>query len=217
MTSVTLTFDNGPTPGVTERVLDILSERDLPAAFFMIGRQLLQDGGPQVLREVAAAGHVVGNHSLTHSVALGDKPDAAYAEREIGETFGLLGEFAHPNRFFRPFGNFGLVGPHLLSESAVDHLLRERCTTVLWHSVPHDWDDPDGWVERLLTDVQRQDHTVAVLHDIEGACLPRLDELLDRLAEQGTQFGTAFPDDIVLTREGHRVNLLPSYVSGGAQ
>jgi hypothetical protein len=73
---------------------------------------------------------------------------------------------------------------------------------VLWNSVPHDWDDPDGWVERALADVRRHDHSVVVLHDTPGACLDRLPELLDRLGDLGVRYEQAFPDACVPVRCG---------------
>jgi hypothetical protein len=80
---LSLTFDNGPTPGITERILEVLARHGLRVTFFVIGEKLRDKAAAGLLAEMAAAGHWIGNHSLTHSVALGDRPDAAYAHAAI--------------------------------------------------------------------------------------------------------------------------------------
>ncbi|CAB3807652.1 Peptidoglycan-N-acetylglucosamine deacetylase [Pararobbsia alpina] len=213
MKKVTLTFDNGPTPGITDKVLDILARKNLKSTFMMVGRNLEDPSAASLLENIHAAGHWIGNHSYTHSVAFGERQDGEYVEAEIGKTQQLLGKYVHPSRFFRPFGNDGQVGPHLLSEAALSYLLRHRYTGVLWNSVPHDWDDQAGWVERCLADVSRQDWTVSVLHDIAHAALPRLPELLDRLGDSGVTITQDFPDEVILMRDGSPVSLPDSYIA----
>lgn len=61
---VALTFDDGPTPGQTERVLAVLAEHGVPASFFCIGRNVSE--APQLLAEVAKAGHLIANHTYDH-------------------------------------------------------------------------------------------------------------------------------------------------------
>jgi peptidoglycan-N-acetylglucosamine deacetylase len=216
MKKVTLTFDNGPTPGITERILAILAERGIQSTFFVVGERLKIPEAAALLDHIVAAGHWVGNHSLTHSVAFGESTERGYAAREISETQALIGKYGEPARLFRPFGNFGKLGPHLLNEEALAYLLAHEFTCVAWNSVPHDWDDQAHWVERCLADVARQDWTVVVLHDIENAALARLPELLDRLAQQQVEIVQRFPEDVVLARDGHTVSLLPDYVAGRA-
>src|SRR3954453_9403557 len=73
---LTLTFDNGPTPGITDRVLDVLAERRVPATFFVVGPQLRAEGGRELTRRAVEDGHRVGHHTTTHSVLLGVARDA---------------------------------------------------------------------------------------------------------------------------------------------
>src|SRR6267143_703029 len=65
--AVALTFDDGPTAD-TQRILDILAERNVCATFFMIGRHV--EDLPQTARRVAAEGHEIGNHSYSHPIYL---------------------------------------------------------------------------------------------------------------------------------------------------
>jgi peptidoglycan/xylan/chitin deacetylase (PgdA/CDA1 family) len=214
MKRITLTFDNGPTPGITESILAILAERGIQATFFVLGSRIGDPAGAALLDKIVAHGHWVGNHSFTHSVAFGDSAEPGYAIREIGDTQTLITRHGLSERLFRPFGNFGVLGPHLLSEEALAYLMVNRFTCIAWNSVPHDWDDRDHWVERCLADVVKQDWTVVVLHDIENAALKRLPELLDALEQRGVEIVQYFPEEVVLIRDGKPVSLKPSHVAG---
>jgi peptidoglycan-N-acetylglucosamine deacetylase len=214
MKRVTLTFDNGPTPGITEHVLDILSTRRIQATFFVIGEKLAKPGGRALAVRARSEGHWIANHSFTHSVPLGEKPDAEYARREIEETQNLIGELAHADKLFRPMGSGGSIGPHLLSRAAL-HLLQEgNYTCVLWSSVPGDWKDQDGWVDRCLAEVAGRDWTVVAIHDVENAALARLPEFLEGLDSLGIEFRQDFPEDVVITRRGALVSPIASQITG---
>jgi peptidoglycan/xylan/chitin deacetylase (PgdA/CDA1 family) len=202
---VSITFDNGPTPGITDRVLDILAERRVPATFFVVGQRLQAPGGRELGERAVAEGHWVGNHGLTHTRPLGLLDDAS-AEREIGETERLLAGLAHADRLFRPFATGGAVDERLVSAAALDQLLSGGYTCVLWNSVPHDWDDPHGWVARGLDDVAAHEHTVVVLHDLDTGAMAHLEEFLDRLDAGGAEVTQDFPDDCVPIRRGTKTD-----------
>jgi peptidoglycan/xylan/chitin deacetylase (PgdA/CDA1 family) len=202
---VTLTFDNGPTPGITEHVLDILSTRRIQTTFFMVGERLRGPSGRALAARAHSLGHWIGNHSLTHSVPLGENTDAEYARREIEETQNLIGDLAHADKLFRPMGNGGSIGPHLLSRAALQLLHAGNYTCVLWSSVPGDWKDQDGWVDRCISEIVGRDWTVVAIHDVENAALPRLPEFLDRLDSMGIEFRQDFPDDVMMTIRGKLV------------
>jgi peptidoglycan/xylan/chitin deacetylase (PgdA/CDA1 family) len=212
---VTLTFDNGPTPGLTDRVLEALDRAGILTTFFVIGRNLADPSARSLMRDAHAAGHWIGNHTLTHTVALGDCPDAGYAETEIGETQLLIGELSHPHKLFRPYGNQGLIGPHLLSRAAVSYLLEHQYCSVLWNCVPGDWRDPIGWLDVCIAQAKAQDWAVVVLHDIPDACVARLPELMARLNDIGVQWEQEYPESVILTRGGEVRSLPPSYVADG--
>jgi peptidoglycan-N-acetylglucosamine deacetylase len=215
MKRVTLSFDNGPTPGITNRVLEALDRAGIFATFFVIGAKLEDPAVVALMREAHEAGHWIGNHTLTHSIALGDRPDAAYAATEIGETQRRIGAVAHPDKLFRPYGKSGQIGPHLFSNAAVAYLLGRRYCALLWNSVPEDWKDPDNWVDRCVADVEAREWTAIVLHDIAGACLPRLPELLARLTDLGVSWRQDFPESVVMMQGGRIVNLPEAYVADG--
>ncbi len=213
MKRVTLTFDNGPTPGVTERVLDVLAERRIRAIFFAVGKNLRSPAGADLARKAHSEGHWIGNHTLTHSVALGEMAEVEFARQEIEETQRLIGELSHPDKLFRPMGGGGRIGRHLLSPAALHLLQMNKYTCVLWSSVPGDWRDQEGWVDRCLADVAKRDWTVVVLHDVKDGCLPRLSELLDRLDSLGVEYRQDFPKDVILIQRGKLMSPLISEIA----
>jgi peptidoglycan/xylan/chitin deacetylase (PgdA/CDA1 family) len=213
MFDLTLTFDNGPDPEVTPRVLDILGERGLKSTFFVIGEKLADPARRKLAERAHDEGHWIGNHTFTHSVPLGEQRDPETAQNEIGRTQALIGDLAHPARWFRPFGGGGNLDTRLLKPSVVDHLVSHRHSCVLWNAIPRDWDDPDGWVERALGQCRAQDWTLIVLHDLPTGAMSHLDGFLDRAHAAGARLRQDFPPDCLPIREGKIVQPIDSFVS----
>ena len=209
--TVTLTFDNGPDPGVTPEVLDTLRERGLRATFFVVGTQLQRDGAVEVMRQAVADGHWIGNHTWTHSTPLGEVTEAAATVAEIEATQDLIGSCSHPDRLFRPFGSGGAIDARLLSPVALGHLRAGAYTCVLWNCVPRDWEDPTGWVDTCLHEVSTRPWSVVVLHDLPTGAMARLGEFLDRLDSLRAQVVQEFPDDCVLLRRGEATPALATF------
>jgi peptidoglycan/xylan/chitin deacetylase (PgdA/CDA1 family) len=209
---LTLTFDNGPVPGITEAVLDVLRDRGLTATFFVVGTDLQKPGRRDLVARARGEGHRVGNHTMTHSVLLGRTDDPAAPEKEIAANQDLLGDLASEERFFRPWGDGGVLGPHLLSPQAVDLLERGGYSLVLWNSVPRDWEDATGWPARARADIDRQDWTVLVLHDNSPA-VEQLAGFLDAVVADGVEIRSDFPDECVPIRRGARTGSLDGLVS----
>jgi peptidoglycan-N-acetylglucosamine deacetylase len=215
VSKVTLTFDNGPTPGVTENVLAELSARRIAAIFFVVAARLRLDGGRELAAQARAAGHIVGNHSLTHQTPLGLAPGRAAAAREINEAQAEIGALAEPERLFRPFGSGGGLDQRLFSSDSIRLLCQGGYTCVLWNSVPHDWDDPEGWVATALRQVERLDHAVVVLHDLPTGAMRLLPVFLEALVEAGHEIVSAVPDTVVPIRAGRIVGALDGLVARG--
>ncbi len=200
---ITLTFDNGPWIGITERVLDLLEQRHLRTTFFVVGQNLRNPAARALAQRAITEGHWIGNHTLTHSVQLGAAGIAADApQQEIGVAQGLIADLAHPDRLYRPYGAGGVLSKNMLSPAAVDYLCAGGYTCVLWSSVPRDWEPEVDWVQCCLADVETQAWPLVVLHDLPGCALGRLPELLDRLAEQHVEVVQEFPAPCVPIRRG---------------
>jgi len=194
-------------------VLEALARRDLRATFFVIGQKLAEPGRRALAERAHAEGHWIGNHSYTHSLPLGLRTEADVAEREVGRTQDLMGELVHPRKFFRPSGGGGNLDRRLLSRSVAEFLQRGRYTCVLWNSIPRDWDDPDGWVERALAQCRAQPWTLMVLHDLPSGAMRHLDRFLDAVGAAGGRIRQDFPPACVPIVEGVPVLPLHGYVA----
>jgi peptidoglycan-N-acetylglucosamine deacetylase len=126
---VYLTFDDGPDPHWTPRVLELLAAHGATATFFLVGQRALAN--PGIARDIVAAGHEVGNHSFSHRHPwlLGE----AAARREVRDGAAAIEDSCgRPARLFRP--PYGRRRRCMLDEAA-------RCgqSLVMWHRTAIDW------------------------------------------------------------------------------
>jgi peptidoglycan/xylan/chitin deacetylase (PgdA/CDA1 family) len=131
---IALTFDDGPNPAWTPRLLDALAAHNVQATFFLLGS--FARGEPDLVRHIAAGGHLLGNHSWSH-------PDLSLESQkriraELHSTNETLAQITGaPIRFFRP--PFGARRP------AVFRIARELgLQTVLWNAMTSDWREPSA-------------------------------------------------------------------------
>lgn len=197
---VTLTLDNGPSPDVTPQVLDTLIAYDVKATFFVLGEQAQTIDGQRLVARASAEGHAIGNHTFTHAL-LGDIPLDAALE-EVDATQRLIKAFVGPNQLFRPTGGGGVINEKVMQRGLFNHLLGAGYSCVLWNCVPRDWEDPIGWVERALEDIQTRNWTVIVLHDLPTGAMDRLGDFIAGAKSLGATFTQAFPEDCVATWRG---------------
>lgn len=127
-----LTFDDGPSAAWTPRLLEMLAEHNVRANFFLLGSRAQAE--PELVCRIAAAGHLIGNHSWSHpNLAL---VSASRIREELSRTRDTLEQItAAPVRCFRP--PFGARRPATLS------IARELgMTPVLWNAMTSDWRNP---------------------------------------------------------------------------
>jgi peptidoglycan-N-acetylglucosamine deacetylase len=142
-----LTFDDGPNPAFTPQLLDILASHDVRATFFMLGSRAQAE--PALVRRIAAAGHLIGNHSWSHpNLALSS---SSRIEEELSRTSKAIEQITGaPVRFFRP--PFGARRPAVLRIAK-----RLGLTPVLWNAMTSDWEDPsaDAIASRLIHTIDK--------------------------------------------------------------
>ncbi|MGA3176830.1 MAG: polysaccharide deacetylase family protein [Candidatus Acidiferrum sp.] len=136
-----LTFDDGPNPAVTPKLLELLARHNARATFFLVGKFVRQC--PDLVKELAARGHNIGNHTESHPNLFfcGPQETREELQRCTDAIEQLL--WAKP-RWFRP--PFGFRSPWL-----GDILHQHGMTNVTWSLIPGDWrSKPAGWlIERM--------------------------------------------------------------------
>lgn len=126
---IALTYDDGPNDEATERLLEVLARHEVRATFFLIGSFVRQR--PALVRAIAAAGHVVGNHTMTHPW-LSWQSAARIREELAGCNAVLEDTLGAPVRFFR--------APHGARRPVVLQIARELgLTAVQWNITAFDW------------------------------------------------------------------------------
>ncbi|MFM8616297.1 MAG: polysaccharide deacetylase family protein [Alphaproteobacteria bacterium] len=211
---ICLSFDNGPEPEVTPGVLAVLARRRIPAMFFVIGEKLRDPKACALAEQARDAGHVIGNHTLTHGAPLGRR-SAAEALHEISATEALLADLAAPERYFRPNGGGGALGAHLLTGAAARHLMAAQATMVLWNAVPGDFRDADGWPATAHAILKAaREPVMLVLHDLPNDAMRHLDRFLGEVQDQGWHFRPKPPTGCVPLRRGIPGPDFARYISG---
>ena len=176
---VALSFDDGPSPEHTARVLDILARHGARATFFLIGTRA--SAHPALVRRMREEGHETANHYLTSGSALGDSR-AAFVDKLL-RTEQILGRPAD-RKLFRPPG--GLIWPSQLTE-----LERRGYVCVLGSAYPYDPKHPPAAYIRWLVAKNLRPGAIVVLHD--GIADPsRTIAALDGILEAGREKGLRF-------------------------
>ena len=210
MAKVTLTFDNGPDPQATPQVLDCLARHGVKSTFFVLGQHVSTSVGLDLARRASREGHWIGNHTWSHTGRLGEMTREA-ALQEFDRTQQALAWVDQPARLFRPRGGGGRLGKGLLHLAVAEKLIAGGFTCVLWTSVPGDFRDPDGWMDRALADCRSRDWSLVVLHDIPNGAVRNLESFLRKLRDEGHQFTQEFPADCTPILNGRVLQSLDEF------
>jgi peptidoglycan/xylan/chitin deacetylase (PgdA/CDA1 family) len=163
---IALTFDDGPNPPYTDRILDVLRREHVHATFFVVGRAAV--AYPQTVRRIVREGNVLGNHTWDHPHLIMESRSAIRAELERTQR-AIVKITGHPTRLMRP--PFGIRDFRVIQEA---HKL--GYTVVMWSvPLPNDWEQPgDRTITRRVVPKVR-DGSIIVLHDGNRGrlCSPR--------------------------------------------
>jgi len=170
-----LTFDDGPTPGITEWVLDLLSAHNAKATFFCIGKNVVKH--PEIYQRIIDEGHSVGNHTYEHKKGW------------ITGNFGYLrsvarcGKYVKSDLFRPPYGR--------IKKSQIKSL-KEKFRIIMWDVLSEDYKDTIS-AETCLNKVlsQSQNGSIIVFHDSHKATR-RVKEVLPLILDHFEQKGVRF-------------------------
>ncbi|HEY6412359.1 MAG TPA: polysaccharide deacetylase family protein [Edaphobacter sp.] len=158
---VALTYDDGPNPAATPQLLEVLARHNVHATFFLIGSFVREC--PSLVREIAAAGHLIGNHTTTHPWL--PFHSATRIRQELADCNAILEDTLGASvRFFR--------APHGARRPIVLRTARElNLTPVQWNIITGDWKpiDPTTITSRITRGISHNQNrnraSNVVLHD----------------------------------------------------
>jgi peptidoglycan-N-acetylglucosamine deacetylase len=154
---IALTFDDGPNDGHTQSLLEVLTKHGVGATFFMIGRHVGER--PSIVRAVADAGHVIGNHTFAHPLLIFETRE--HTRTEILDCRSALSEVIgeHSNLFRPPFGGRRPLTLRVACELGLE--------TVMWNVTGYDWNAPDALVieGKVGRQIRAERDNVILLHD----------------------------------------------------
>jgi peptidoglycan/xylan/chitin deacetylase (PgdA/CDA1 family) len=176
---VALTFDDGPTPLFTSQIINLLTEYDAKATFFVLGRNAVNH--PNKLKLIYEAGHEIGNHSWDHKRLILKSP--SYIRNQILSTDSIIKASGYEKEiYFRaPFGNKLFVLPWVLKKLNKKH--------VLFDNVVNDW---DGYTkEKLMKSVDQlfKPGSIIDLHETKIS-VELTSMILEKYSKEGYRFVT---------------------------
>ncbi len=178
---IAMTFDDGPSPETTPRLLDILKQRNIKATFFMIGQNA--ERNPDIVKRILADGHEIGNHSWTHP-QLAKLPDDRVTE-EITKTQNAIKSASGytPKLLRPPYGSITARQKEWIENQF-------GLSVILWSVDPFDWKRPGASVieQRILAGARPG--AIILSHDIHKQTVDSMPATLDALAAKGYQFVT---------------------------
>ncbi len=151
--AVYLTFDDGPTPVITEWVMDLLSSNQAEATFFCIGEQV--EKHPDIYKKLLVKGHAVGNHTYSHMHAWKTNHEVFMADVKRAALF------IESNLFRQPYGKLTL---------RTCKLLKKSYNIVLWDIITFDW-DKDVDASKVLDYLKKhtENGSIVLFHDTPKA------------------------------------------------
>lgn len=197
-----LTFDNGYENGYTTKILDVLKDKKVPAAFFITGHYVKQH--PELVKRMAAEGHIVGNHSWTHPdmTQLSAGQINTELEKVQKESQPLIGN--QQMKYLRP--PRGIFNEHVLATSK-----ELGYTNVFWSIAYKDWDvNAQRGAQYAHEQVMKQLHPGAILllHSVSSDNASALGGIIDAARKQGYEFKSL--DDLTAQSHLNPLELMPS-------
>ena len=178
--NVCLTFDDGPNPIYTPRILQILKEKKARATFFLTGQHAQQH--PGLVKNIYESGHELGGHTFSH-VQLPKVPSQKI-KQELETTRSIIESASGAKIFlFRP--PWGIFNSRSLAEIAMC-----KFDVVLWSVDSHDWSRPG--IAQIKANVlgKAKNGSIILFHDDHDQIVQALPEIISNLQQQGYQFLT---------------------------
>jgi peptidoglycan/xylan/chitin deacetylase (PgdA/CDA1 family) len=187
-----LTFDDGPSPLVTPRILEVLREYNIKATFFVIGEMAEQN--PELVLQLQEEGHLICNHTYSHNYKLiYSSPDNFMADVTKWEQVlkSILGEGFETNILRFPGGSFGKK-----RQPFRDRVKEEGYINIDWNALNGDAEalhiPADVLIDRIKESTESKDNAVVLMHDsnTKDTTVEALPEIINYLKSEGYSFET---------------------------
>ncbi|RYD31222.1 MAG: polysaccharide deacetylase family protein [Verrucomicrobiaceae bacterium] len=198
---IAITFDDGPVPANTPRLLDMLRQRGIKATFFVVGSFAVRS--PQIIRRIIADGHEIANHTWTHRAltSLGDSGVRSELRRSHDLIVQVAGAASAPHMFRPPGG--------AITARQKTWIMGEfGYPCILWSIDPRDWEPPQRggckgqpWelTRRIVSQAKPGD--IILVHDLHASSVDAMPATLDGLLAKGFRFLTM--SQIIALSQGH--------------
>ena len=178
---VAMTFDDGPHPQNTPRLLDMLAHFNIKATFYVIGRNV--DRYPHIARRIVAEGHEIGNHTYTHRKLT--SLSASEVRKEMQRTQDAIARATgvKPRTMRPPYGA-------LRNDQRVAVMREFGYPTILWSVDPRDWQRPGPAVVTSRIIAGTQNGAIILAHDLHAPTVSAMPKTFDGLLSRGYKFVT---------------------------
>lgn len=178
---IAMTFDDGPKPGQTDRLLDMLKARNIKATFFVIGQNAA--AYPELIRRILAEGHEIGNHTWSHLALNKLSPSGVAAQ--INQTDAALAQAGAPRpTLMRP--------PYGATNATLNRRLNQEFghTVIMWDVDPLDWKVRNS--AHVTSEILKNTKpgSIVLSHDIHPTTIDAMPATLDALQQKGFKFVT---------------------------
>ena len=186
---VALTFDDGPHPMLTPKLIEILEVENVKANFFTVGRNI--DRYPIIANDLAEAGQIIGNHSHSHK----NFPKLKY-EQAITEIKGgfnsLLKLWDYTTPFFRfPYGAF--------TKQTRAYNKSHNVAEFFWNMDTRDWDitNRNKLLKKIFMELNREKRGILLFHDVQPQTIDVMPQVLIALRKAGYKTAVFIPEDLI--------------------
>ena len=180
--AIGLTFDDGPHPKNTPRLLDMLKERGIKATFFLIGKNAATH--PEIVRRIVAEGHEVANHTWDHKMLRSMGPEKIFEELQKTQDAIVAGCGVTPSLYRPPFGAINSKQ----AKAVAEHF---HYTAINWEVDTNDWKSPRS-IAKVHDTILKDAHAGSIIlcHDIHVETIDAMPSTLDDLKAKGFLFMT---------------------------
>lgn len=178
---VAMTFDDGPHPQNTPRLLDMLRRRNIRATFYVIGSNV--DRYPHIARRIVAEGHEIGNHTYTHRKLTTLSASEVRKEMQRTQDAIIRATGVKPRTMRPPYGA-------LRTDQRVAVMRDFGYPTILWSVDPRDWQRPGPSVVTSRILAGAGNGAIILAHDLHAPTVTAMPSSFDGILSRGYQFVT---------------------------